>query len=1272
MKIRIKGCSLKTSYNSSTNKHVGSRILLKSIVLWAMALSCIFSVQMAMPLQAIAQPPEPVVAIHVSELTQAQWSNPAWHYFVAYESLKEALRSDGTPFVVISDSDIAAGGLRTADGSPRYPILISLASEVIADNELTPLRDYVSSGGFLFTSSSAFTRNPDGTTRGDFALADEMGVHMENANLANWTENYYFSKNTAHRLTSHIPDGWLSWYGPMSSEEIPWGISPNHNMHFLHYVWQVNADDATVLAYGAGGPLLAVKNYGLGQFIYHGALQPLVEHGGYDPGMYAYLIFRKAIEWAFASFRLPIVKVSPWPYQYDAAFVFRHDFENSQTAIQQIESSAQREHSLGAKGDFYFCTGALRENMGGDPAVIASLQRAVSNYGATIGSHNGGLKNPVNDSLTIWDYDYWHWGPDEALDTTPQGYENGKTYAAASILASYQDIEGWLSGLDNGRTGCGASGNCPRIWASPYFNSTREGSYEVLDDVEAITLGEQKISPFPHRTLSYETPGKYYSSITLPVSEWYINGNIAQCLTYSDGREVHTINSIREAVDFYYSIGALLNFYGHIPTTAGSVQAEYISRCVSKPRMWATNAVGVYDWWQVQSNVVVTPSINKSGNNCTVTASVSAATDAATAVEVALPGQNISNLSVFFDGVPAAPSEYRTTDTGIKVRVGSTVSTVTVQYTLQEGINLPPVAVNDTYSTNQNTTLNQSSPGVLSNDSDPEWATLTAHLVSSTTHGFLTFNSNGSFVYTPDENYAGNDSFTYQANDGATDSNVATVTITVLPANTLPPVAVNDTYGTSQNTTLYKSAPGVLNNDTDPEGAPLIAHLVSGASHGSLSFNSDGSFIYTPEVDYTGSDSFTYLANDGAIDSNVATVTIMVASNSSVLFSDDFTRDPGVPDPLSPWINELGTWMITDGVLQGSSLPYTEAILYLDTTPLWTDYTVEGQIQFPAGAFGGGMSGRVNPETGARYSAWVYPDGSSGGSNVLKLVKWFDWTNWNYSPMQQVSLPSVGTAWHALKMVFIGSRIQVLYDGALMIDVTDNNYDLRAPYLSGGISGDMWTYDSTYVMGLDNIIVRPVAGNSTTTTTVETTTTTTTVVPTTTTTTVEPTTTTTTVVPTTTTTTVEPTTTTTTVESTTTTSTVEPTTTTTQGVSTSTTTITADSDGDGVIDTEDNCPSKPNGLLLGTCMSGSDKAGATCTSDADCVIGCSTNGKCSKNQEDADSDGRGDVCDNCPAVCNPLQLDADQDGIGDACDTTPGCRAGCTGYECEQPCPPPG
>ena len=127
-----------------------------------------------------------------------------------------------------------------------------------------------------------------------------------------------------------------------------------------------------------------------------------------------------------------------------------------------------------------------------------------------------------------------------------------------------------------------------------------------------------------------------------------------------------------------------------------------------------------------------------------------------------------------------------------------------------------------------------------------------------------------------------------------------------------------------------------------------------------------------------------------------------------------------------------------------------------------------------------------------------------------------------------------------------------------------------------------------------------------------------------------------------------------------------PTTTTTIPATTTTVTV-IDSDGDGVPDNIDNCPNKPNGPLLSTCLPGSDKAGETCHSDPDCVNGCSTNGTCGVDQADSDGDGVGDVCDNCPTVCNTQQLDADGDGIGDVCDTTPGC-GGCGLPQCETPC----
>jgi uncharacterized repeat protein (TIGR01451 family) len=96
--------------------------------------------------------------------------------------------------------------------------------------------------------------------------------------------------------------------------------------------------------------------------------------------------------------------------------------------------------------------------------------------------------------------------------------------------------------------------------------------------------------------------------------------------------------------------------------------------------------------------------------------------------------------------------------------------------------------------------------------------------------------------------------------------------------NNAVPVANDDTYHTDEDTALVVAKPGVLSNDRDPNGSPLTAARYFGPSTGTLKFNADGSFVYTPTLNFNGVVTFTYRASDGsgAQDSNPATVTIMV------------------------------------------------------------------------------------------------------------------------------------------------------------------------------------------------------------------------------------------------------------------------------------------------------------------------------------------------------------------------------------------------------------
>ena len=207
-------------------------------------ITALFCLLLAVP-SLLGQGTRPLVAIHDSEYTRALESMPAtsgtptgvgttgfqwwptdWHYFVMPESLKESLRSDGTAFSVVGDSNVIAGALLT-NGVPAYPIVFSLAAEAIRDNEIAAFTNYVAAGGVLFVGSSSFTRNTNGATRSDFAIGNEMGVHMRIAGVTNLSRNTYCYKLLDHRIAAHIPTGQLTWRMPTSAEEDTWVLLQN-------------------------------------------------------------------------------------------------------------------------------------------------------------------------------------------------------------------------------------------------------------------------------------------------------------------------------------------------------------------------------------------------------------------------------------------------------------------------------------------------------------------------------------------------------------------------------------------------------------------------------------------------------------------------------------------------------------------------------------------------------------------------------------------------------------------------------------------------------------------------------------------------------------------------------------------------------------------------------------------------------------------------------------------------------------------------------------
>jgi len=212
-------------------------------------------------------------------------------------------------------------------------------------------------------------------------------------------------------------------------------------------------------------------------------------------------------------------------------------------------------------------------------------------------------------------------------------------------------------------------------------------------------------------------------------------------------------------------------------------------------------------------------------------------------------------------------------------------------YTISDGhggtatgtVSVTITAVNDapTASDQAATTDEDTAKVITLSATDVEGSPLTYAIVSGPAHGTLSGTA-PALTYTPAANYNGPDSFTFKANDGSLDSNVATVTIAVTAVNDAP-VANADTLSATEDTQVIFNAVQLLGNDTDVDGDPLsIASVTSGAG-GTAVLNANGTVTFTPNANFNGAASFTYKAFDGTVQSNSATVTVNVTKAASTI-----------------------------------------------------------------------------------------------------------------------------------------------------------------------------------------------------------------------------------------------------------------------------------------------------------------------------------------------------------------------------------------------------
>jgi hypothetical protein len=186
-------------------------------------------------------------------------------------------------------------------------------------------------------------------------------------------------------------------------------------------------------------------------------------------------------------------------------------------------------------------------------------------------------------------------------------------------------------------------------------------------------------------------------------------------------------------------------------------------------------------------------------------------------------------------------------------------------------VNDAPVADDVTASMDENKVSGRYQPVTISlNGSDVDGDNLTYSIIDNPSYGSLQADGSATVIYTPNQDYNGEDTFTYKVNDGTVDSDAGTVTVTINAVNDVPTVE-DVAVSTNEDVVLTVTLQG-----TDIENDAITFSIVQDVSNGTSAISSDGVVTYTPNADWSGSDTFTYKGNDGTDDGNVATVTITV------------------------------------------------------------------------------------------------------------------------------------------------------------------------------------------------------------------------------------------------------------------------------------------------------------------------------------------------------------------------------------------------------------
>ena len=234
--------------------------------------------------------------------------------------------------------------------------------------------------------------------------------------------------------------------------------------------------------------------------------------------------------------------------------------------------------------------------------------------------------------------------------------------------------------------------------------------------------------------------------------------------------------------------------------------------------------------------------------------------------EPAIGSVTFDNTSGTFTYTPDANANGSDTFT-IVIHDSSGATTEQVVSVTVNPVNDAPVSAGGSGSVDEDQVLSDSLPAASDVDGD----SVTYALDSDGAHGTAVVHADGTFTYTPDADFNGSDSFTFTVSDGHGGSNTYSYSVTVNPVNDAP-VSAGGSGSVDEDQVLSDSLPAA----SDVDGDSVTYALDSDGAHGTAVVHADGTFTYTPDADFNGSDSFTFTVSDGHGGSNTYSYSVTV------------------------------------------------------------------------------------------------------------------------------------------------------------------------------------------------------------------------------------------------------------------------------------------------------------------------------------------------------------------------------------------------------------